>query len=137
MTNLAKSVKWTLSVAVEGAPTITSSEDTQTDAVDVISISVDKGETVTADIQPGDLDEVKFLYIKLKETDLYGKVKYKFNDGTTDSEMELKLDKDHFLTSNELIKLFKISPNKIKFTNSDSNTAASLEIVAAREATTP
>jgi hypothetical protein len=91
---------------------------------------------VTADIQPGDLDEVKFLYIKLKETDLYSKVKYKFNDGTTDSE-EVKLDKDHFLTSSELIKLFKISPNKIKFTNSDTNTAASLEIVAAREATTP
>lgn len=133
MINLSKSVKWNLSVAVEGAPTITSSEDSQTDAVDVISISVNKSSTITADIQPGDLDEVKLLYIKLKEKDLYGKIKYKFNDDTNDS-VEVILDKDHFLTSSELVKLFKISPNKIIFTNSDSNTVAGLEIVVARKA---
>lgn len=121
-------------MAVEGAPTLTSSEDTKTDAVDAVSVSVEKGGNATADVQPGSLDKVKFIYIKLEETDLYGKVKYTFNDGTTDSD-EVTLDKDHFLTSGELIKLFGVSPNQIKFTNNDADTDASVEIVVAREAT--
>lgn len=133
MTNLAKSVKWNLSVSVEGAPTLTSSEDTMTDAVDAVSVVIDATKSKTADIQPGDLDEVKFIYIKLKEKDLYGKVKYKFNDGTTDSS-EVTLDKDHFLTSGELVKLFEISPNKITFTNSHATAAADIEVVVARTA---
>lgn len=133
MTNLAKSVKWNLSVSVEGAPTLSSSEDTTTDAVDAVSVVIDATKSKTADIQPGDLDEVKFLYIKLKEKDLYGKVKYKFNDGTTDSA-EVSLDKDHFLTSGELVKLFEVAPNKMTFTNSHATVAANVEVVVARTA---
>ena len=101
------------------------------DAVDVVSIQVPKGGTSTVDVQPGELDEVKFLYIK---SDLYDDVKYQFNDGTTDSA-EVKLDKDHVLTSSELVARFEVSPNKATFTNSNATTDANVEIVVARSAT--
>src|SRR5438093_13472735 len=100
---MTKSVKWNLSVYVEGGPSISSSENMNADAVDVVSIKVAKNASSTVDVQPGQLDEVKFLYIK---SDLYdavnGGVKYQFNDGTTNSD-EVILDKDHVLTTGELV----------------------------------
>lgn len=128
---LTKSVKWNLSVYVEDGPSLSSSEDMDADAVDVVSVKVAKAGSSTVDVQPGELDEVQFLYIK---SDLYNDVKYKFNDGTTDSA-EVTLDKDHILTSGELVARFDVSPNKITFTNSNATTDANVEIVVARSAT--
>lgn len=127
---LTKNVKWNLSVYVQDGPTLASSEDMDAEAVDIVSVKVEKTKSSTKDIQPGELDEVKFMYIK---SDLYDKVKYKFNDGTSDSE-EVTLDKDHILTSGELIARFKVSPKKITFTNSSPDTDANLEVVVARSA---
>ena len=131
---MTKAVKWNFNVYVEEGPTLTSSDKIDAEAVDIISIPLEKGANVSAtvDIQPGDLDEVKFVYIKLK-SGTYGKVKYKFNDGSADSA-EIVLDKDHIVTSNELVKLFLISPNKIIFTNTDVDVAADIEVVVARKA---
>lgn len=128
---MTKNVKWNLSVYVEGGPSLSSSEDMDADAVDVVSIKVPKAGSSTVDVQPGELDEVQFLYIK---SDLYDDVKYKFNDGTTDSA-EVILDKDHVLTSSELVARFEVSPNKATFTNSNATTDANVEIVVARSAT--
>lgn len=128
---MTKSVKWNLSVFVEGGPSLSSSEDMDADAVDVVSIKVPSGGSSTVDVQPGDLKEVQFLYIK---SDLYDDVKYKFNNGTKDSA-EVTLDKDHVLTSGELVAQFEISPNKVKFRNVNLSTDANVEIVVARSAT--
>jgi hypothetical protein len=128
---LTKSVKWNLSVYVEDGPTLTSSEDFNAEAVDVVSIKVNKASNSTVDVQPGELPEVKFIYIK---SDLYGKVKYKFKSGADPPSAELTLDKDHILTSVELVALFKVSPNKIIFTNSDVAQDANLQVVVARGA---
>jgi hypothetical protein len=135
---LTKSVKWNLSVYVEDGPTLTSSEDFNAEAVDVVSIKVNKATSPTAatsstvDVQPGELEEVKFIYIK---SDLYGKVKYKFkSSGAGDPSAEVTLDKDHVLTSVQLVALFKVSPNKIIFTNSDVEKPANIQVVVARKA---
>lgn len=128
---MTKSVKWNLSVYVEDGPTLTSSEDFNAEAVDVVSIKVNKASNSTVDVQPGELPEVKFIYIK---SDLYGKVKYKFKSGADPPSAELTLDKDHILTSVELVALFKVSPNKIIFTNSDVAKDANLQVVVARSA---
>lgn len=132
---MTKTVKWNLNVYIEEGPVLISSNKIDAEAVDIISIPIDKGAnvTATADIQPGDLDEVKFVYIRLK-SGTYGKVKYKFNDDSNDSA-EVVLDKEHILASNELVKLFLVAPNKIIFTNTDVNVAANVEVVVAREAT--
>jgi hypothetical protein len=127
---LTKHVRWNLSVYVEDGPTLTSSEDLTAEAVDVVSITVLKSTSSTVDVQPGELQEVKFLCIK---SDLYDNVKYKFNNGTSDSE-EVTLDKDHILTSGQLVARFKVSPNKITFANSNSEKDANLEVVVARSA---
>lgn len=124
-------MKWNLSVFVEDGPTLTSSENMSAEAVDVVSLRVGGAGSSTADIQPGALDKVEFLYIR---SDLYNDVKYKFNDGTTDSA-EVTLDKDHILTSGQLIARFGVSPKKITFTNSNTATPANIEIVVARSAT--
>jgi hypothetical protein len=61
-------------------------------------------------------------------------VKYKFKSGADPPSAELTLDKDHILTSVELVALFKVSPNKIIFTNSDVAKDANLQVVVARSA---
>jgi hypothetical protein len=128
---MTKRIKWNLSVHVEGGPSLSSSEDMDADAVDVVSIKVSKSSSSTVDVQPGELNEVQFLCIK---SDLYDDVKYKFNDGSTDSA-EVILDKDHFLTSGQLVSQFEVSPNKVKFTNSNATTDANVEVIVARSAT--
>lgn len=127
---MTKFVKWNLSVYVEDGPTLTSSEDLNAEAVDVVSIKVDRPMSSTVDVQPGELEEVKFLGIK---SDLYDRVKYKFNNGATDSE-KVTLDKDHILTSGELVARFKVSPNKITFANSSAYKDPNLDVVVARSA---
>lgn len=126
-------MKWNLSVSVEGAPTLTSFEDTDTDAIDSVSVVVEKNASFAVEIQPGSLDEVKFLYIKLHESDLYKKITYKFSDENGDSS-DVILDKDHFLASGELIKLYGKSPKTITFTNSDNDSGATIDVVVARKA---
>jgi hypothetical protein len=133
---LTKSVKWNLSVYVEDGPTLTSSEELDTQAVDVVSIKVDKGKTSTVDVQPGDLGEVQFIYIK---SDLYDdpddkgkRVQYKFIDGEKKSVV-VRLDKDHILTSGNLVKMFQTSPKMIEFTN-EKGIDANLQVVVARKA---
>ena len=128
---MTKSVKWNLSVYVEDGPTLTSSEDFNAEAVDVVSIKVNKASNSTVDVQPGELPEVKFIYIK---SDLYGKVKYKFKSGADPPSAELTLDKDFILTSLELVALFNVSPNKIIFTNSEVAKDSNSEVVVARSA---
>jgi hypothetical protein len=128
---LTKIVKWNLSVYVEDGPTLTSSEDFNAEAVDVVSVKVNKATNATVDVQPGDLPEVKFIYIK---SDLPGKVKYKFKSGADPPSAEVTLDKDHILTSVELVALFKVSPKQIIFTNSDVAKDANLQVVVARSA---
>jgi len=132
---MTKSVKWNFSVYVEGGPSLSSSEDMDADAVDVVSIKVPNQGSSTVDVQPGELDEVQFLYIK---SDIYddgagGVVKYKFSDGTNNTD-EVILDKDHVLTSAELVALFEYSPKKATFTNTNAKDA-NVEIVVARSAT--
>jgi hypothetical protein len=133
---LTKSVKWNLSAYVEDGPTLTSSEELDTQAVDVVSIKVDKGKTSTVDVQPGDLGEVQFIYIK---SDLYDdpddkgkRVQYKFIDGEKKSVV-VRLDKDHILTSGNLVKMFQTSPKMIEFTN-EKGIDANLQVVVARKA---
>jgi hypothetical protein len=134
---LSTSVRWNLSVYVENGPTLTSSEDFNAEAVDLVSIKVNKAmssivaTSSTVYVQPGELQEVKFLYIK---SDSYGKVKYKFKSGTDPPSVESTLDKDFILTSVELVVLFDVSPNKILFTNPDMAKDANSEVVVARSA---
>ena len=114
---MPKAINWNLSVNVEDGPTLTSSEVFSAEAVDVVNVEVNKASSdVTVDVQPGDLPEVKFIYIK---SDLPGKVKYKFKSGADPPSAEVILDKDHILTSVDLVARFNVSPNKIMFTNSD------------------
>lgn len=126
---MTKSVKWNLSVNVEDGPSLTSSETMDADAVDVVSVEVANGES-TVDIQPGELGEVQFVYIK---SDLHSGISYKFKDDEDAESPSVDLDKDHTLTSKNLIALFTKSPNKIVFTNSNPD-AANIEVVVARSA---
>ncbi len=127
---MTKHVKWNFSVYVEDGPTLTSSEDLNAEAVDFVSIKVDRTTSSTVDVQPGELEEVKFLCIK---SDLYDRAKYKFNNGATDSD-EVTLDKDHILTRGELVARFKVSPNKITFANSSAYKDPNLDVVVAGSA---
>ena len=128
---MTKSIKWNLRVYVEHGSTLTSSEDFNADAVGVVSIKLNKATSSAVDVQPGGLQEVKFIYIK---SDLHGKVKYRIKSGADPASVELTLDKDFILTSLELVALFNVSPNKIIFTNSDVAKDANLQVVVARSA---
>jgi hypothetical protein len=127
---LTKNVKWNISVYVEEGPTLVSSEQIVTEAVDAVTVILkpgDKDKPVL--VQPSPLDKIHFICIK---SDRYESLEYIFNDGTADSD-KLLLDKAHFLTSTSLIGLFKKAPKTIKFSNSGTNDAK-IDIVVARQA---
>jgi hypothetical protein len=134
---LTKNIKWNLSVHVEDGPTLTSFEEISAEAVDILNFQVVRGTTtsspLTVEVQPGNLDNIHFLYIK---SDLYKDIKYKFRDSVAAADSdEIVLDKDHIMTSNALIRLFEKPPNQIKFSNESSTTDANIKIVVGRKAT--
>jgi hypothetical protein len=129
---LGKNVKWNISVYVEEGPSLVSSEQIITDAVDAIAVELKGGATdEKVLVQPSSLANIKFICIK---SDTYEKISYKFSEESGDSE-EIPLDKAHFLTSSSLIKLFKKAPKTIKFTNKNPANVkpAKIDIVIARE----
>ncbi|AIF82575.1 hypothetical protein NTE_00494 [Candidatus Nitrososphaera evergladensis SR1] len=142
---MGKSVTWNITMSIEGAPTVAYSEGSnspvEVDAVDVVSVkakpaTVAGGVTTpvvtTAKIQPGNLDQIKFMYIRLQEANLQGKITYKFKDGASESA-EVTLDKDHFLTSNAVIQLFAQAPKEISFKNTEA-AEGNIDVVVARMA---
>jgi hypothetical protein len=138
---LTKSVKWNLSVFVEDGPTRTFSDEVKAEAVDVVSVKVLKKSgpdptLVVAEIQPGDLDEIKFLYLQLKSGPEEG-IKYNFTDNEAapgNIADALTLDNDHVLTSGELVGLFPKAPKWIAFFN-EKDQDAEVEVMVARRAT--
>lgn len=133
-----KEVKWSINVYVEDGPNLSSSGAIQTEAVDTVSVSVPATATDTKPktvlVQPSNKSEIDFIYIK---ADQYGTsdkgLQYSFSEGDTptDQTSPIRLDKEHFLTSNELIKLFTKSPKKIIFSNKTGNDVM-VNIVLAR-----
>jgi hypothetical protein len=124
-----------LSVYVEDGPTLTSFDEITAEAVDILNFQVVKSTTttpLTVDVQPGNLNEIHFLYIK---SDLYKDVKYKFSDSAAVDGKDIVLDKDHVIPSNVLIQLFEKAPNQIKFFNQNTTKDANIKIVVGRKAT--
>ena len=130
---MTKNIKWNTTIYVENGPTFAYDDAISSEAVDILNFQVAKGTTseVNVDVQPGSLDALNFLYIKC---DGPPEVKYKFNDGTSDGKV-LVLDRDHLITSTEIIKLFEKAPKLIKFTNSNTEKDANIKIVVGRKAT--
>lgn len=131
---MPKNVKWNISVYVQEGPSLVSSEQINTDAVDAITVELKAGATdQQVLVQPSSLANIKFICIK---SDTYENISYKFSDETGDTE-KIPLDKAHFLTSSSLIGLFKKAPKTIKFSNANpenTNTKpANIDIVIARE----
>jgi hypothetical protein len=126
---LAKNVKWNISVYVEEGPSLISSEQIITDAVDTVTVTLKAGDAnIPVLVQPSSLDKIQFICIK---SNMYENLSYKFNDG--DDSEPIVLDKAHFLTSSSLIGLFKKAPKTIKFSNS-SEKDAKIDIIVARQA---
>jgi hypothetical protein len=117
---------------IDGGPTKTLGDALVVDAVDSLSITVDKGTTTdkSVEVQPGDIADVKLLYIK---SSLHDGVKYKLSDGTTDTA-SVDLDTDHILNSSKIVELLNVNPKFIKFQNSDIQRNADIEILVARMA---
>lgn len=136
---MAKGVKWSMRVDVDDGPTLSSSGKIESDAIETVKITLvaeDTPEEKIVLVQPGDLSMIDFVYIKSDQYgDLDNPLSYKFSEGNkqTDNSETVRLDKDHFLTSNELLKLFKKSPKQIKFTNGTGKDAT-IDIVLARKA---
>jgi hypothetical protein len=117
---------------IDGGPTKTLGDEFEVHAVDSLSITVDKGTTSdkSIEVQPGDIADVKLLYIK---SSLHEGVSYKLSDGSTDSA-SVDLDTDHILNSSEIVELLNVNPKFIKFQNSDNENNADIEILVARMA---
>ncbi|MCL4436303.1 MAG: hypothetical protein M1503_02930 [Thaumarchaeota archaeon] len=129
---MAKSVRWSFNLSVDGGPTKTLAGSFDADGVDMLSVTIAKN-TVSdesVEVQPGDLSDVKLLYIK---SSLHDDVSYKLSDGTTDSD-SIVLDTDHVLNSSEIVKVIGTAPKIIKFQNSNTTTDANIEILVARSA---
>jgi len=134
-----RTVKWFIKVEVEQGPTLTSSGKINSDAIEYVRVELmkeDNKETIVS-IQPGELDMIDFMLIK---SDKYGndpknQLSYRFSEGNKeqDHSESIILDKDHFLTSNELIKLFKKAPKDIKFTNKTTENVV-VDVIIARKA---
>jgi len=129
---LGKNVRWNINVNVEEGPSLVSSEQIITDAVDAITVELKVGATdQQVLVQPSSLASIKFICIK---SDTYENISYKLSDETGSTE-KIPLDKAHFLTSSSLIGLFKKAPKTIKFSNGNPVNAksANIDIVVARE----
>ncbi len=129
---MAMNVKWSFDVMINGGPKKTLAGELLVDAVDSLSITVDKNTTTdkSVEVQPGDIADVKLLYIK---SSLHDGVSYKLSDGTTDSD-SVDLDTDHILNSSEIVELLGVNPKYIKFQNTNTDSNADIEILVARMA---
>lgn len=137
---------------VEDGPTLTSSGRLDSEgsekvhSVTTINVTVpttkvidagppEKNTETVVSVQSGSLDDFEFIFIKSDQYDA-DKLWYKFaekSDVPDDDSKEMIFEKDHILTSGELIKLFEKAPNFIKFTN-HTDKDANINIVVAKRA---
>lgn len=136
---MAKNVKWSIRVDVDDGPTLSSSGKVDSNALGTIRVDLPAEEPPQEKavlVQPGELPMIDFIFIKSTEYgDSTKSLSYKFSEGNkqTDNSDSVRLDREHLLTSNEIIKLFKKSPKQIKFTNSTEQDVT-VDIVIARKA---
>jgi hypothetical protein len=135
VTNLAKNVKWGFDVRIDGGPTKTLSDNLEVDAVDSLNITIPKSTTTdkSIEVQPGDIQDVKLLYIK---SNVHNGISYKLS-GSKDASNDnspIELDTDHILNSSKIVGLIGKNPKFIKFQNTSSTDNADIEIMTARSA---
>jgi len=134
-----RAVSWFIKIDVEDGPHLSSSGKIDCDAIENVRVQFMKEDNKenTVLVQPSELSMIDFIFIKSDEYgDPKNQLSYRFSEGDKeqDNSDPIILDKDHFLTSNELIKLFKKSPKAIKFTNKTTKNAI-VDVVIARKAT--
>ena len=133
MTNLSKIVKWSFNAMTDGGPTKTLGDEPKVHAIDPLSITVDKSTTSdkSVEVQPGDIADVKLLYMK---SSLHEGVSYKLSDGSADTA-SVDLDTDHILNSSEIVELLNVNPEFIKFQNYDAEKSADINMSVSGMAT--
>lgn len=132
---MTEKINWTLNVQVVSGPKIMASDTIDVDAYDKIEVTIDPEATdKEVQIQPGDIEKVKFLLIR---SDQYGeRLTYKVNEKT--EKAVIKLDSLQLFIGVGAIGLFIKSPTKLFFTNllvvDGKGIPASIQILVGRKA---
>ena len=138
---MSDKIKWNLNVEVLGGPKISASQTEIVDAYDKIEVEVpatSDGSTpgeVTIEVQPGDLEDVKFMLIR---SDQYSsKLTYTVkNSGGTDGATDVELDSLQLLVGKGAVSLLKEPPATLVFSNLIGvNKVANVSILVGRMAT--
>lgn len=129
---MGQKINVSISVQIAGGSNLPESQVLDVDAVDNIDIELDKkgtgGAEKSVDVQPSELDKVKFLMLSTKSYD--GKVSYQIPP----SPAPVKLDGPLVLIGLGAVSLLDKAPQKIKLTN-DGAEKVSVKIVVGRTAT--
>jgi hypothetical protein len=126
---MAKQIKWSYSVEVVGGTRVRNSKTMLAEAVDEIDLSIDAGDTVEVEVQPGGAD-VTFMLIR---ADPDGEdVTYKVNDATADARA---LDGPHLLIGKGAAGLLDPAPAKLFIENGLADKPVSISILVGRDAT--
>jgi len=133
-----------LNVQVVGGPQALISQPISVEAYDKIEVTVKPGDQLNVSVQPGDVGQVNFLLIKssLADENLSYVVKDAGDNKFPASDTRIKLDRGfHLYLGTGGVSVFGIPPNAIEFTNDYAagtlNKDAAIEILVARDATTP
>ncbi len=126
-------MSWSVNIQISGGPGISASAASQPiEATDRVEVVIAPGDTDrVVDLQPGAATAIRLLMIKSSR---YGDdLAYTVSDGTDDSD-PITLDGPQIFTAGSAA-LFGVAPRQLKFTNTNADHAAAVEIFVARDAT--
>lgn len=134
-------LSWSLTVQISGSAAVTLSRPSmETEAIDRIEVEIQPGGTGDSgkivDLQPGESSAVQLLVIKSSS---YGPhLRFSVSNGVaTDPPSSAVILDSPQIFSGGGIALFGVAPRQLRFTNSSSDRPARVEILVARDATSP
>jgi hypothetical protein len=124
---MSEEIKWTVSVAIAGGPSIAQPGTTVVDAYDKVELQVKKGQKKTADVVPASATLAKVHFLMITSDYISDKLTYQINAKLP----TVQLDAIQLLMGGTLSFLPDV-PSSIQFDNSLGTQDANIQILAGR-----
>jgi hypothetical protein len=124
---MTEEIKWTVSVAIAGGPSIAQPGVTKVDAYDKVELKVKGGEKKSVDLVPSSATLAKIQFLLITSDYLGDKLLYQVNNKAP----TVHLDSVQLLMGSTLAFLPDV-PSSIQFDNSTNTSDANIQILAGR-----